>query len=394
MKNKLTEEVLNFFPFILVFYEIANYLANDAYLPAMPSIATQLHTTNHWVQLTLTAFFLGNATMQLILGPISDRYGRRFLLLAGGVVFIVTTLICALTNNIYTLLIIRFFQGSAVTSMIIAGYATIHAIYDNVRAIKTLAWMNSITVLAPALGPLLGALILLISNWRMIFFVLAFWAVLGWFGLWKWMPETCEEAIPINLKKIVKQYWQALKNWQFIKPILTLSLLFSAMIVWIASGPFLVMETFGYSALNFGIIQGIVFGSFISGTHFVNRSIEKLTIEKITKISIDIAILGGVLSLILSLILRNMLFTVMVPMMIFGFGAGVGFPVFNRLAIEGSDSPMGIKMSLFASFMGISALIGSLIVSSFYNGTTLVYSLILGTFSFALFILKKLPVER
>jgi len=89
MKSNMTEKILNLFPIVMVFYEISNYLANDAYLPAMPRIANQLHTTNHLVQLTLTAFFLGNATMQLILGPISDRYGRRMLLLSGGVVFII-----------------------------------------------------------------------------------------------------------------------------------------------------------------------------------------------------------------------------------------------------------------------------------------------------------------
>ena len=83
MKTKLTERTLNLFPIIMVLYEISNYLANDAYLPAMPNIAAQFQTTNHLVQLTLTAFFLGNATMQLILGPISDRYGRRVLLPRG-----------------------------------------------------------------------------------------------------------------------------------------------------------------------------------------------------------------------------------------------------------------------------------------------------------------------
>lgn len=384
MKSTLSEKILNFFPILMVFYEISNYLANDAYLPAMPGIANQLQTTNHLVQLTLTAFFLGNATMQLILGPISDRYGRRMLLLSGGVVFIITTLICALSNDIYTLLIVRFFQGSAVTSMIVAGYATIHAIYDQVRAIKTLAWMNSITVLAPALGPLFGAIILLVGDWRLIFIILAIWATLGWVALFKLMPETCETPIPINPKKIVKQYWQVLCNWQFIKPIIALSLLFAAMIAWIAAGPFLVMDSFHYSAIAFGLMQGFVFGSFILGTHFVGKFIERIHIVKITKISIFLAVLGGVLGFVLSLIIKEYIFLAVLPMMIFAFGAGIGFPVFNRLAIEGSREPMGIKMALFASFMGISGLLGSMIISSLYTGTVFGFSSILFAFSAAL----------
>lgn len=384
MKTKLTERTLNLFPIIMVLYEISNYLANDAYLPAMPNIAAQFQTTNHLVQLTLTAFFLGNATMQLILGPISDRYGRRVLLLGGGIVFILTTLICAFSNSIYLLIITRFFQGSAVTSMIVAGYATIHAMYDQMRAIKTLAWMNSITVLAPAVGPLFGALILLVGDWRWIFIVLALWACVAWIALFRLMPETCETAIPIEPKKILIQYWLVLRNWQFMKPMIALSLLFGAMIAWIAAGPFLVIESFHHSALSFGYIQVLVFVSFILGTQLVSRLIEKISIKKITKLSILLAFVGGLLSLVLSLLMRDHLFDVIFPMIIFAFGSGIGFPVFNRLAIEGSKESMGIKMAIFASFMGISGFLGSIVISSFYTGTVLGFSAILFAFSVAL----------
>lgn len=389
MKTKLTERILNLFPIIMVIYEISNYLANDAYLPAMPDISSQLNASNYLIQLTLTAFFLGNATMQLILGPISDRYGRRVVLLGGGLVFILTTLLCAFSTNIYFLLIVRFFQGSAVTSMIVAGYATIHAMYEQVRAIKTLAWMNSITVLAPALGPLFGALILMVGNWRWIFIVLAIWATLAWIALFKIMPETCETAIPIEPKRIIKQYWLVLKNWQFMKPMIALSLLFGAMIAWIAAGPFLVIESFHYSALTFGLLQGLVFGSFILGTQLVSRFIDKLSTNKITEISILLAFMGGLSSLVLSLLIKEYLFCVVIPMMIFALGSGIGFPVFNRLAIEGSKESMGIKMALFASFMGISGLLGSIVISSVYSGTVFGFSAILFAFSVILLFLRR-----
>jgi len=92
------------FPLLLVLYEIATYLTNDAYLPALPNIVSDLATTNYLAQLTLTAWFLGSASLQLILGPISDYYGRRPVLLTGGIVFIISTIICTLTNNINILL--------------------------------------------------------------------------------------------------------------------------------------------------------------------------------------------------------------------------------------------------------------------------------------------------
>ncbi len=383
VKAKISNTVLNFFPLVLVLYEISNYLANDAYLPAMPSIARELQTTHHWVQLTLTAFFLGNASMQLILGPISERYGRRFLLLSGGLVFIIATIICASSHNINLFLIARFFQGAAVTSMVVAGYATVHALYDQIRAIKTLAWMGSITVLAPALGPLFGALILMFSSWRWIFIVLAIWASLALLILFRLMPETCEERTAIDFKKILPQYGRVLMNTGFLKPMLALSILFSAMIAWISAGPFLVMDYFRHSALSFGILQGLVFGSFILGSQLLRRLLDTLSFEKITQLSLALALCAGVLGFILNLAFAPQLFTLIFPMMLFALAAGIGFSLLSRLGIEASHESMGIKMALFSSFIGVSGLLGS-IISSIYAETSFGFSTMILIFSLAL----------
>src|ERR1700722_8603518 len=88
------------FPFILVFYEIIHYLANDMYLPALPILAKELKISTHVAQMTITTWFLGAASMHLILGPLSDRIGRRPVLLSGGILFIVSTFYCAMTSDI------------------------------------------------------------------------------------------------------------------------------------------------------------------------------------------------------------------------------------------------------------------------------------------------------
>src|ERR1700722_16800377 len=98
MPTKL-EKLFLLFPFILVFYEVTNYLANDMYLPALPHMTIDLRTTAQMAQQTLTTWFLGTASLQLFLGPLSDRLGRRPILFGGGLVFIISTLICALASN-------------------------------------------------------------------------------------------------------------------------------------------------------------------------------------------------------------------------------------------------------------------------------------------------------
>ncbi len=377
MRGSMPPKAHGYFPLILVLYEMANYLSNDAYLPALPSIAQEFGVSNHLVQLTLTTFFLGNATMQLILGPVSERYGRRPVLLYGGVVFVLSTFVCAFTQSIAMMLVARFIQGAAVTSMLIAGYGTIHALYDQAHAIKTLAWMSSITVLAPALGPLLGSFILLVASWRWIFIILAIWAMLLLCMLYKFTPETAERQASMHPIHIMKQYGAVLSDWKFAQPVLVMSFLFGAMIAWIAAGPFLVMENFHYSAQVFGYMQAIVFGSFIVGTYCVRFLMEKIGLFKLVRISLSLAFAGGALSIIFSFILPGHLFDIIAPLAILSLGSGIGFPIMNRLAIEANEQPMGIKMAVFASAMAFSALAGSAVISSFYDGKIISFAVIL-----------------
>src|SRR3990167_10673607 len=96
------------FPLVFVAYETTCYLANDMYLPALPSIALDLQADQHLAQLTLTWWFVGTATFQLLLGPLADRYGRRSVLFGGGLLFITSLWVCVFTNNIYVMIVARF----------------------------------------------------------------------------------------------------------------------------------------------------------------------------------------------------------------------------------------------------------------------------------------------
>lgn len=381
MGKEINSTAAKIFPWILIAYEMANYLSNDAYLPAMPQLAEDLRIDDHIAQLTLTAFFLGNATMQLILGPIADRYGRRFLMISSSIIFTLSTFYCGISDNISLFLVARFLEGAAVTAMIISGYSTIHAMYEQTQAIKLLSWMASITVLAPALGPLLGALILYLASWRAIFYILAFWAMCALIALYRLMPETLEKPIPIHPKSILKNYARVLCDTQFLRPATALAMLFGAMVAWVAAGPFLVMDTFKHSPFVFGIIQGFIFLSFIIGTRIVNQKIEAIGTKPLIKYSVTLSLLGALLSLILSYSFTDQLIDILLPMLLIGSGAGIGFPIFNRLAVEGSEHGMGIKMAMLSSFIGIGGLLGSGVMSSFFAGSLIQFSWILFAFT-------------
>src|SRR3990167_11015180 len=394
MRNK-SDQFTIIFPVLLALYEIATYLSNDAYLPALPNITRDLFTTNHLVQLTLTTWFMGSASMQLFLGPISDRIGRRPVLLFGGLVFIFVTIGCAITSNIYTMLILRFIQGVTITSMIVAGYATIHELFDRDKAIHTLSMMASITVLAPSFGPLFGALILQFGTWRMIFAILAGWACIIIATLFFKMPETNPHADEkIRFQTIMRQYKNIFCNKSFLIFLLTSRCLFAAMIAWIAAGPFLLIDHFHYGTIGFGIAQVFIFGSYIVFTRSVKYLMTKLKLKNITIIGIVIAMIGACYALTTSLIFSESPWNMIIAMMLIAGGSGLVFPVVERLGIESSQEPMGSKVAISSLLMGLSCMVGSALISGFYHDTLFSLSIILVSLCLAAVIFRVMVHDR
>ena len=375
----LKKNHLFWFPLLLVFYELPTYLSNDAYLPALPIIVKDFLTTPHLVQLTLTAWFLGTAFMQLVLGPLADRYGRRLILLSGGIVFIISTIGCALAPNIWFLLTMRVIQGLTVTSMIVAGYATIHDLFDHDKAIHTLAWMYSISVLAPSAGPLLGAVVLYFAGWREIFWILALWAFIVIVGLWKQMPETAPK-IPgsIHPVKIMREYKRMLFNFQYISPTLSFCLLFSTMIAWLSAGPFLVITAFHRSAFTFGLLQCFVFGGYIAGTRLIKLILKKYKTSHLLNLGLIVAFAGGGCALLLAWLRPQALIALVLSVMLIAISMGFCSPMLNRAAVEAApDESMGNRIALYSCLTSLFGMLSSALITGIYNGRSLPLAFVL-----------------
>lgn len=365
------EKISWFFPLALVFYEITNYLANDMYLPALPTMANDLKIAEQYVQMTVTVWFLGTASMQLFLGPISDRLGRRPVVLGGGVMFIITTIICALTSNIDVLLIARFFQGAVVCSILTAGYSSVHESYEQADAIHILAIMGSVVVIAPAFGPLVGSLILTYFDWRWIFGLLAVCGAIGIFALWMWMPESNpkQNRRSLDIRRIFKNYTAILFNAEFMLNTLIFCLGFMGIIAWVAGGPFLVIRTFNLSTLYFGIFQFVIFVSMMLGARAVNPLMKKLGIQYLIDCGLFIVILGGAFAFVVTWIFPHFIWGLIIALMLFVFGSGLAFSPSHRLAIEACNEPMGARMAIFSTMLCLAGVSGGLLVSMTYDET-------------------------
>ncbi|MBS0622298.1 MAG: MFS transporter [Verrucomicrobia bacterium] len=237
------------------------------YLPALPLIAKELQSSLSLVQLTITAWLAGSMAIQLIVGPLSDFYGRRLVLLGGGLLFLLSTLGCSLSPSLAWLIGARFVQGMGVCTMMVAGYASIHDAYDDREAIHILVWMGTAAVIAPAIGPMFGGLLLLVTTWRVIFLSLLILGALALLGLWFVMPESSssEHRKPLNTKSLLKSYYRILSNGPFTMSALSFALAYGGIIGWITASPFILMENLNLSPAQFGYLQLPIFGGYIVG---------------------------------------------------------------------------------------------------------------------------------
>ena len=368
---QISARQLKWFPLFLL-YEIASYLSNDAYLPAMPLIRLDLNTSDDMIRHSLSAWFLGGCLVQLLVGPISDHIGRRKVLLSGGVVFVLSTIACGLATNANWLIGLRFIEGTTIATMAVTGYATIHEMFDSKQAIKTIAFINSISVLAPAFGPLFGALILQWHGWQMIFYALALWSFLPILLLYWDMPETAQVSQkPLQLNTVLGSYKRILLNLKFMQYLFASRTIFSAMIVWLSAGPFLMYETYKMDSLHFGLAQTFVFGAYIAGTRLNSALLDRLQLQTMLWLGWGLCISGAVYALTYALVGNSGFYPIMPGLMLITAGAGLSMPIYSRLAIDQSDEPMGPKVAMTTFSMTLFGVLATVMVSIFFSGSLL-----------------------
>lgn len=363
------------FSYLLVLYEIVAYFSNDAYLPALPNITNEFNTTYSVIQITIVAWFTGSASIQLLLGPMIDYVGRRPVLLAGTIVFVISTLACAITTNISLFIIFRFVQGTTIPTMLVAGYATIHDSFDRETAIKVLARMNGFIILAPAIGPLFGSFILLFGEWHLIFYTLSIAGLFILIGLYMKMPETAVNRwVKFSVSDVAKQYKNILLTKQFILYLITTRCLFACLIGWITVGPFLLINSFHFNNFEFGIAQAVVFGSFILGTRIVSFLISEKNMKKLIHTGTLLATIGGLYAILASILAPTVVLNIIIGMILVAFGSGLVFPILNRIGIEASNQPMSAKVAISSFLMCLAGIIGSSLATITYSGTILSFA--------------------
>ncbi|MGW8729006.1 Bcr/CflA family multidrug efflux MFS transporter [Streptomyces sp. NPDC055808] len=234
-------------------------LSMDMYLPALPEVTDALRSPAATVQLTLTACLAGMALGQLVVGPMSDKWGRRRPLLIGMVVYVLATAVCAFAPDVELLIAFRLLQGLAGAAGIVIARAVVRDLYDGVEMARFFSTLMLISGVAPVVAPLIGGQVLRLTDWRGVFVVLTVIGVLLTAVVFKWLHETLpvERRHSGGVGEALRTMGGLLKDRVFTGYMLAGGLAFAALFAYISASPFVVQEIYGASPQTFSLLFGL-----------------------------------------------------------------------------------------------------------------------------------------
>jgi DHA1 family bicyclomycin/chloramphenicol resistance-like MFS transporter len=231
----------------------------DMYLPALPEVTDALHSSAATAQLTLTACLMGMALGQLVVGPMSDKWGRRRPLLIGMVIYVIATAICAFAPSAGLLIGFRLLQGLAGSAGIVIARAVVRDLYDGIAMARFFSTLMLISGVAPIAAPVIGGQILRFTDWRGVFVVLTVIGALLTLVVWRFLRETlpAERRHDGGLGETLRTMRGLLADRVFTGYMLAGSFAFAALFAYVSGSSFVVQEIYGASPQTFSMLFGL-----------------------------------------------------------------------------------------------------------------------------------------
>ncbi len=221
---------------------------------------------------SVSLYMAGGMALQWLLGPLSDRIGRRPVLLTGALIFTLACLATLFTTSMTQFLIARFVQGTSICFIATVGYVTVQEAFEEKRSIRLMAVITSVVLVAPIVGPLSGAALMHFIHWKALFGIIAAMGLVAWLGLLLTMPETVRRGdVPFSPVGVLRDFRNVFRNRIFLLGAATLSLSYIPLMNWVAVSPVILMDAGGLTTSEFAWSQVPVFSAVIIANLSVAR---------------------------------------------------------------------------------------------------------------------------
>jgi len=325
-------------------------LTTDMYLPALPTLERVFHASTADVQRTLSAFFLGFSCGQSLWGPITDRYGRRAPLYFSLVTFFLTSAGCALAPTIEVLIVMRLLQAISACGGAVIARAMVRDLFppeETRRAFSTLIMLNAT---APAIGPLIGGVMLAWLGWASIFWALALASAAALLLMHFLLPESLPPGArqPLNLGHVFSTYGMLLRDRTFLGASLATGLASAGMFVYITGSPFVFIEIYKITPQQFALLFGVNALGIIAVSNLNARVLHRYPAARILKAANLIQCASG-LALVLAAVTRAGVLLTWLPLFTYVSCIGLTFPNGSALSMAKHARMAGMASALLGT---------------------------------------------
>ncbi len=343
--------------------------AMQIFVPALPAIQSSFGASTGLTQLVLSLSIFANAVATLAYGPLSDRFGRRPVVIAGLMIFLIGSILSAVAPTIGLLIAARIIQSSGAAAGMVLARAIIRDLFDREQAASMIAYVTMALVVAPMLSPVVGALLIDQLHWRAIFVVMTVLGfLLSWLVMWG-LVETKVARPASETSGLLRGGIFLLKTPGFLAYAFQCSFAMATFFAFVAGAPYFIVDIMDRTATQYGLLFMLVSGSFMIGNFVSARTARRF--------GIDILIwTGSVLALVATAISAIIMFSgpwtiaaLFGPMMLVGFANGLSIANAQAGSISVTPNLAGTASGI-AGFlqMSVAALVSQL-VGMLQNGT-------------------------
>lgn len=338
-------------------------VTTDMYLPSLPVVATELDTTAALVQGTITGVLIGGGVGQLLIGPLSDRYGRRRPVMIGVLIHVITSVLCIFAAGIAPLLVLRVIQGVGNAAAMTTAMAVIRDRYTGATASAIISRLMLVIGVAPLLAPTAGSFIADVAGWRAIFAVLALLGAGLMLVMWRFLPETLPPARRRRegVGGALRSYRVLLRDRQFIALAMVPGLVFGALMSYVAGSPFVFQQQYGLSERGFALLFAINGIGLVIGAQVNASLVRRFEPLHIMRVSAPLSLLLALILLVITTLDVGGLAAIVVPLWLLLAVNSVLPPNAGALALSRHGERAGAAAALIGAIQsGLAGLISPL----------------------------------
>lgn len=344
-------------------------LSTNIILPLFPIIAAELGASSAELGLTLSVFFAVFGVGQLVVGPLSDRYGRRKLIVGGLLVFCAGGVVCAQATDVSWLVLGRAIQAAGVCAASVLARALARDLFEGEALARVLAMIMVAMAAAPGFSPLLGSAAEKLIGWRMTFIGVSALglALVLWYTRRLAETHALSRRTPLSATSILKGYARLLRDARFLGPTIVVACVSGGLFGFFTAAPMILLEGLGLSSLGFGLFfAGTVLVVFAAGL-LGPRIAHYLGTERTLCIGLLVALAGGLLIWIASVRNPGDLFTFTAAISVFLFGMGMVNPLSTALALVPFAAQAGSASAMLGFLQMAGAAVGAALITALSN---------------------------